>query len=65
MATVTESERILVVQRNELAAFPQPSFRGLGVAVTGDSVPLLAPMGKIDHVTLGWRGDFGGEDDLQ
>jgi hypothetical protein len=56
---------VLVVQRNELSRFPQSFFASPGVTVTGDSIPLLTPCGKVDHVPLRLRWDFGGKDDLQ
>ena len=65
---VTDGKAIgtyLVVQRNELSSFPQSFFPGPGVAVAGDSIPLLPPCGQVDHVPLRLRRHFGGEDDLQ
>jgi hypothetical protein len=56
---------ILIVQRNELSSFPQSFFPDLGVAVAGDSIPLLSPRREIDYVPLRLRGEFGGEYDLQ
>ena len=56
---------ILTVQRNELSSIPQSFFPGRGVAVAGNSIPLLPPFGEIDYVPLRLRGGFGGEYDLQ
>lgn len=55
----------LVVQRNGLSSFPQAFLPGPGVADAGNSVPLLAPGGEVDHVPLWLCWAFGGEDDLQ
>jgi hypothetical protein len=56
---------VLIVQRNELSSFPQSFFPGPGVAVAGNPIALLPPLGELDDVALRLRGRFGGEDDLQ
>ena len=49
---------MLIVQGNALSSFPQSFFPGPGVSVAGDSIPLLTPCGKVDHMPLGLRWDF-------
>jgi hypothetical protein len=58
-------QTFFVVQRNELSRFPQPFFPGPGVAGAGNSIALLSPFRKIDHMPLRLRWGLGGEDDLQ
>src|SRR5262249_7686150 len=60
-----QAKEELVVQRNELPSSPQSFFPGVGVAGAGDSIALLPPGGKVDHVAFRLRRHFGGEDDLQ
>src|SRR5205823_6443037 len=51
--------RSLIVQRNELSSFPQSFFPSPGVAVAGDSIPLLPPCGQVAHVRSGSAGISG------